>query len=57
MALDYGFTGPNLKGKIGVDYDVRVANPYSSTKILNLISLGTNGDTYDRYMVRMEEMW
>lgn len=57
MALDYGFTGPNLRAA-GVDYDVRVANPYSSYEEFDFkIPVGTNGDTYDRYMVRMEEMW
>ncbi|MFN8294797.1 MAG: NADH dehydrogenase (quinone) subunit D [Chitinophagales bacterium] len=57
MALDYGFTGPNLRAA-GVDYDVRVANPYSSYEDFQFdIPVGTNGDTYDRYMVRMEEMW
>ncbi len=56
-ALNYGFTGPNLRAT-GVDYDVRVANPYSSYEDFEFdIPVGTNGDTYDRYMVRMEEMW
>lgn len=57
MALDYGFTGPNLRAA-GLDYDVRVANPYSSYEDFQFdIPVGTSGDTYDRYMVRMEEMW
>ena len=57
MALDYGFTGPNLRAA-GVDYDIRVANPYSSYEDFQFdIPVGTSGDTYDRYMVRMEEMW
>ncbi|HMV15233.1 MAG: NADH-quinone oxidoreductase subunit D [Chitinophagales bacterium] len=57
MALDYGFTGPNLRAA-GLDYDVRVANPYSAYDEFEFdIPVGTNGDTYDRYMVRMEEMW
>ncbi|MEN9449048.1 MAG: hypothetical protein RJA25_2338 [Bacteroidota bacterium] len=56
-ALDYGFTGPNLRAA-GVDYDVRVANPYSSYEDFEFkIPVGTNGDIFDRYMVRMEEMW
>ncbi len=56
-ALDYGFTGPNLRAA-GLDYDVRVANPYSSYQDFQFdIPVGTSGDTYDRYMVRMEEMW
>ena len=56
-ALQYGFTGPNLRAA-GVDYDVRVMNPYSSYQDFDFeIPLGTNGDTYDRFMVRDEEMW
>jgi NADH-quinone oxidoreductase subunit D len=56
-ALSYGFTGPNLRAA-GVDYDVRVANPYSSYEDFEFaIPVGTNGDTYDRFMVRLEEMW
>lgn len=56
-ALEYGFTGPNLRAA-GVDYDVRVMNPYSSYQDFDFnIPIGTNGDTYDRYSVRMEEMW
>lgn len=55
-ALQYGFTGPNLRA-CGIDYDVRVMNPYSSYQDFEFdIPIGTNGDTYDRYMVRMEEM-
>ncbi|MCC6725034.1 MAG: NADH-quinone oxidoreductase subunit D [Saprospiraceae bacterium] len=57
MALAYGFTGPNLRAA-GVDYDVRVMNPYSSYEDFQFdIPVGTNGDTYDRFMVRLEEMW
>ena len=56
-ALNYGFTGPNLRAA-GVDYDVRVANPYSSYQDFEFdIPVGVSGDTFDRYMVRMEEMW
>ncbi len=56
-ALAYGFTGPNLRAA-GVDYDVRVMNPYSSYEDFQFdIPVGINGDTYDRYMVRMQEMW
>jgi NADH-quinone oxidoreductase subunit D len=55
-ALQYGFTGPNLRAA-GVDYDVRVMNPYSSYQDFDFtIPLGVNGDTYDRFMVRQEEM-
>lgn len=55
-ALNYGFSGPNLRAA-GVDYDVRVMNPYSSYEDFDFkIPVGTNGDTYDRFMVRNEEM-
>lgn len=56
-ALSYGFTGPNLRAA-GVDYDVRVSNPYASYQDFDFtIPVGTSGDTYDRFMVRQEEMW
>jgi NADH-quinone oxidoreductase subunit D len=56
-ALNYGFTGPNLRAA-GVDYDVRVAHPYSSYEDFDFkIPVGIKGDTYDRFMVRQGEMW
>lgn len=56
-ALAYGFTGPNLRAA-GVDYDVRVADPYSSYEDFDfVIPVGQSGDTYDRFMVRLQEMW
>ncbi len=56
-ALQYSFTGPNLRAA-GVDYDVRVTNPYSSYEDFDfIIPVGTQGDTYDRFMVREREMW
>jgi NADH-quinone oxidoreductase subunit D len=56
-ALAYGFTGPNLRAA-GLDYDVRVMNPYSSYQDFDfIIPVGTQGDTYDRFMVRQQEMW
>ena len=56
-ALNYGFTGPNLMAS-GVDYDVRVHTPYSSYEDFDFqIPVGKSGDTYDRFMVRQEEMW
>jgi NADH-quinone oxidoreductase subunit D len=55
-ALSYGFTGPNLRAA-GVDYDVRVAQPYCSYDEFEFdIPVGTSGDTYDRFMVRQEEV-
>ncbi|MEY3277428.1 MAG: hypothetical protein RL153_2696 [Verrucomicrobiota bacterium] len=56
MAVDYGLTGPNLRGS-GVDYDVRKSSPYLCYKDLEFdVPVGQVGDCYDRYMVRMEEM-
>jgi NADH-quinone oxidoreductase subunit D len=56
-ALNYGFTGPNLRAA-GVDYDVRVHSPYSSYEDFDFtIPVGTAGDNYDRFLVRNEEMW
>ena len=55
-ALAYGFTGPNLRAA-GVDYDVRVMTPYSSYEDFEFdIPIGSNGDTYDRFVVRQEEI-
>jgi NADH-quinone oxidoreductase subunit D len=57
LALEYSFTGPNLRAA-GVDYDVRVMNPYSSYQDFEFdIPVGKDGDTYDRFMVRQKEMW
>ncbi len=56
-ALNYGFTGPNLRAA-GVDYDVRIHTPYSSYEDFDFtIPVGTTGDCYDRFLVRNEEMW
>lgn len=56
-AIAYGFTGPNLRAA-GVDYDVRIATPYSSYQDFQFeIPVGKTGDTYDRYCVRNEEIW
>ncbi|HEY8387280.1 MAG TPA: NADH-quinone oxidoreductase subunit D [Parasegetibacter sp.] len=56
-ALNYGFTGPNLRAA-GVDYDVRVHSPYSSYQDFEFnIPVGTTGDSYDRFMVRNQEVW
>lgn len=56
MAIEYGFTGPNLRAA-GVDYDVRVMTPYSSYEDFDFkIPIGQNGDTFDRFMVRQQEI-
>ena len=55
-ALEYGVTGPNLRG-CGVRYDVRRAEPYGVYPELDFeIPIGAAGDTFDRYYVRMQEM-
>jgi NADH-quinone oxidoreductase subunit D len=56
-ALNYGFTGPNLRAT-GVDYDVRIHTPYSSYQDFDFtVPVGTTGDNYDRWLVRGEEVW
>ena len=55
-ALALGFTGPMLRGS-GVAWDLRRKQPYEVYDQLKFdIPVGTNGDSYDRYLVRMEEM-
>lgn len=55
-ALAFGFTGPCLRST-GVDYDVRKAAPYMKYDRMKFeIPVGTIGDNYDRYLVRMEEI-
>jgi NADH-quinone oxidoreductase subunit D len=55
-AIDYGLTGPNLRGS-GVNYDLRKSQPYLCYRDLQFdVPLGSVGDCYDRYLVRMEEM-
>jgi NADH-quinone oxidoreductase subunit D len=55
-ALSAGVTGPMLRAT-GVDYDVRKAHPYSGYETYDFeIPIGHDGDTYDRFMVRMEEV-
>jgi NADH-quinone oxidoreductase subunit D len=55
-AINMSLTGPPLRGS-GVKYDVRKAQPYSAYSDFQFeIPVGENGDTYDRYLVRMEEM-
>ncbi len=55
-ALEYSFVGPNLRAA-GVDYDVRVMEPYSSYEDFDFeVPVGTTGDTYDRFQVRQEEI-
>jgi len=55
-ALQLGFTGPMIRGS-GIAWDLRKKQPYEVYEHMDFdIPVGTNGDTYDRYLVRMAEM-
>jgi NADH-quinone oxidoreductase subunit C/D len=55
-ALSYGWVGPCLRGS-GVAYDIRKDHPYSGYEQYDFdVPVGTTGDCYDRYLVRMEEI-
>jgi len=55
-AKQLGFTGPMLRGS-GVEWDIRKKQPYAVYDQLDFdIPVGTNGDSYDRYLIRVEEM-
>ncbi len=56
QALAMGFTGPMLRGS-GIEFDLRKKQPYEVYDLLDFdIPVGVNGDCYDRYLVRVEEM-
>jgi NADH:ubiquinone oxidoreductase subunit D len=56
-AVSFGLSGPTLRGS-GVDYDLRKAEPYSAySKCEFSVPLGKNGDTYDRYWIRVMELY
>ena len=56
QALDWGFSGPMLRGS-GVVWDLRKHEPYAIYDKVDFdIPVGKNGDCYDRYLIRMEEM-
>ncbi len=55
-ALDFGFTGPCLRAN-GISYDVRKARPYWVYDRMKFdVPVGQNGDNYDRYLMRLEEL-
>ena len=55
-AINYGLSGPSIRGS-GVKWDIRKSEPYSSYNEMDfIVPVGKNGDVYDRYLVRIEEM-
>ncbi|KAK8383181.1 hypothetical protein O3P69_011595 [Scylla paramamosain] len=55
-ALNYGFSGVMLRGS-GIKWDLRKTQPYDAYDLVEFdVPVGKNGDTYDRYLIRVEEM-
>lgn len=55
-ALDYGFSGAMIRGS-GIKWDIRKSEPYDAYDKVDFdVPIGINGDTYDRYLIRMEEI-
>src|ERR1039458_4532713 len=56
QAIDYALSGPNLRSS-GIDHDLRKKRPYLDYQNYDFdVPLGSTGDSYDRYLVRMEEI-
>jgi NADH-quinone oxidoreductase subunit D len=57
QALDWGFSGPMIRGS-GIAWDLRKSQPYEIYGELDFdIPIGKNGDSYDRYLIRVQEMY
>lgn len=57
QAMDWGFSGPMLRGS-GIEWDLRKSNPYEVYDEMEFdIPIGVSGDCYDRYLIRIEEMY
>ncbi|RYE06241.1 MAG: NADH-quinone oxidoreductase subunit D [Rickettsiaceae bacterium] len=57
QAMNWGFSGPMLRGS-GIAWDLRKSNPYDVYDEMDFdIPIGKNGDCYDRYLIRIEEMY
>jgi NADH-quinone oxidoreductase subunit D len=56
QALDWGFSGPMIRGS-GISWDLRKNQPYEIYSEIDFdVPIGKNGDSYDRYLIRVEEM-
>jgi NADH-quinone oxidoreductase subunit D len=57
QALDWGFSGPMIRGS-GIAWDLRKSQPYEIYGELDFdVPIGKNGDSYDRYLIRVQEMY
>jgi NADH-quinone oxidoreductase subunit D len=57
QALDWGFSGPMIRGS-GIAWDLRKSQPYEIYGELDFdVPIGKNGDSYDRYLIRVQEMF